>query len=493
METIVQHDRFFARLIGLIPAELYLHSETLTGYNAKVNNTSASNKKVKIVAPTKEGKSDDESEEEEDSLSGEEEDDGDDDDQDEEGDDDDDESGVEVDEDDDEEEEEGDDAGTDGAGYGKFYKHRKLPLTADERKARSQENKKRKYGVDEDDNQPTTSSSANATTDASEGSEVKQNSMEDLRKKLQERILLLKSQRQSKKQRVNDNIAIHKDKTAASSSSNKNKNKQLKEVIAADLDQESVDSLKNDLASYGINYGDDEDNMSALTNDSAGRQKAANDSNFEFSTILKYDKEQFLKPKESASKKDGGKVKRLQRLLQEAEKKRDRLKALTTSGDDILVKKARGEQWNDALESAAGGKPLVVSTTGAVSQTEIKLKKALKRREKKKAKSAEEWANRLQKVEDDKQLKLQKREDNLAKKKNRADENVKQTIVRDTEAAAANAANGHRKPVSIKRPGDNDNKGGRGNNNNHQQGQKKNNRAGFEGKKSAGSFLNHKN
>jgi hypothetical protein len=300
----------------------------------------------------------------------------------------------------------------------------------------------------------------------------------------QERIKLLQTQRSTKKPRIDDKAT----RTAPASKSAK---KHITEVVEADVDEESVDSLKNDLAN--ASHFIDDDDLSALSLGSAehlSQRQSSTNADLEYTSLLKFDKHKFLQPKESASKKDGGKVKRLQRLLQEAERKRERLKALTGSKDVILQKKARGEQWNDALESAAGGKPLIVSTTGSISRTELKLKKALKKRDKKKQKSADEWANRLAKVEDDKQVKLQRREENLSKKKNRADETVKDTIVRDSESGSA-----PKKAVAIRKPGEGSGKDNHHKDNHNKNGghdNKKKNRAGFEGKKSAGSFLNQK-
>jgi hypothetical protein len=80
-QRLKQDDRFFHSFIQIIPTELYKHTETMTGYREDEDDSAAS-----------------ESEE-----------------------------------------------NTESNLNSKYYKHRKQPLTADERKIKSQENKKRKY------------------------------------------------------------------------------------------------------------------------------------------------------------------------------------------------------------------------------------------------------------------------------------------------------------------------------------------------------------
>ena len=126
MEVITQHDRFFAKLVHLIPTDLYLHTETLTGYN-NANAVVKTNKKV-VIQEEEEGESSG-SESAEEEEEGEEE-----------------TSDLDNDEDDDNENEADMTIAVEEP-TSKYYKHRKLPLTADERKVRSQENKKRKYAV----------------------------------------------------------------------------------------------------------------------------------------------------------------------------------------------------------------------------------------------------------------------------------------------------------------------------------------------------------
>jgi hypothetical protein len=79
--------------------------------------------------------------------------------------------------------------------------------------------------------------------------------------------------------------------------------------------------------------------------------------------------------------KPGSKMRLLKKMLDDAEIKRKRLNDLKTQGS-VGQNRAREEQWTDALADAAGDR--------TVGDTR-KLKKAIKRREKSKEKSAREW------------------------------------------------------------------------------------------------------
>ena len=110
--------------------------------------------------------------------------------------------------------------------------------------------------------------------------------------------------------------------------------------------------------------------------------------------------------KDKSSGKPGSKTKRLKRMLEVATTKRKRIETLK-SGSEQDVKRAREEQWTDVLKIAAG-ESVVMDTN--------KIKKALKKREKMKEKSAETWKGRIEKLEIAKDEKQQKREENILKK-----------------------------------------------------------------------------
>ena len=74
-------------------------------------------------------------------------------------------------------------------------------------------------------------------------------------------------------------------------------------------------------------------------------------------------------------------MKRLQRMLDTAVKKRQRIDDLKSEGP-AGAPKLQEEQWADALESASGTKTILDAS---------KLRKAIKKREKKKQVSAQQW------------------------------------------------------------------------------------------------------
>jgi hypothetical protein len=82
----------------------------------------------------------------------------------------------------------------------------------------------------------------------------------------------------------------------------------------------------------------------------------------------------------------GSKMKRLQRMLDTAVKKRQRIDDLKSEGP-AGAPKLQQEQWADAMDSAAGSKNTLDTT---------KLRKAIKKREKKKQVSAMKWKVRKQ-------------------------------------------------------------------------------------------------
>lgn len=85
--------------------------------------------------------------------------------------------------------------------------------------------------------------------------------------------------------------------------------------------------------------------------------------------------------KKAEGGKPGSKMRRLKKMLDDAESKRKRLEELKQQGSEGK-KRAREEQWTDALLDASGEK--------SVSDPK-RLKKAIKRREKDKEKSSREW------------------------------------------------------------------------------------------------------
>jgi hypothetical protein len=83
----------------------------------------------------------------------------------------------------------------------------------------------------------------------------------------------------------------------------------------------------------------------------------------------------------SEAGKPGSKIKRLKRMLNEAENKRKRLEEFKKLGGESALQAVQ-EIWSDTLLDASGSKSVGDTT---------KLRKALKRVEKYKQKSSNEW------------------------------------------------------------------------------------------------------
>lgn len=244
-----------------------------------------------------------------------------------------------------------------------------------------------------------------------------------------------------------------------------------KKVVPA---ESSVEELKAQLAFAAA--ADDHSVGSSGTFDTHIYDEA----DIEFGTMVDIGKGQKSHP----SKRDGGKVQRIKKLLAEAEIKRERLRTLSGSKDVAEQRKAKSEQWQDVLKQAAGEKSLMIDPTGqGLSAAETKLKKALKKREKKKQKSAEEWGARIDKVKEEKDTKLAKREENIKNRKPQRYANA----AAEAQLAAGADNKGKKGAVSIGKPGNSSAQGKASKN--EEDGQKGRNRAGFEGKK-VGSFLN---
>ena len=105
--------------------------------------------------------------------------------------------------------------------------------------------------------------------------------------------------------------------------------------------------------------------------------------------------------------KSGGKKKSLDRLLADAEKKRDRLQELK-AGTEEDKEKAMRIQWGDTLKEASGER---------VRDDPALIRKAMKRKAKKKAKSAKAWEARTEQLKDAKDQKQKIRSHNLEKRK----------------------------------------------------------------------------
>lgn len=101
------------------------------------------------------------------------------------------------------------------------------------------------------------------------------------------------------------------------------------------------------------------------------------------------------------------KKKNLQKLLADAEKKKEKLEALKRGTEEDKARAAR-MQWSDALQEAGGNR---------VKDDPAKLRKALKRKEAQKKKSAKAWKSRLEQTKQKMDDRQRIRSHNLDKRK----------------------------------------------------------------------------
>ena len=172
-----------------------------------------------------------------------------------------------------------------------------------------------------------------------------------------------------------------------------------------------------------------------------------------------------------------GKKKSLDRLLAEASAKKMRLKELKSSDKASDVEKAKSIEWGDTLRTASGEK-------GA--DTVEGIKKQMKRKEKKKEKSAKAWKDRIETVAGKMMEKQDIRKHNLneRKKGGKTAANLSAKRIVSEENADGEGEDGKKK--KRKREGPYANVGRK---DEEADGKMSKGRAGFEGKK--GNFINN--
>lgn len=102
------------------------------------------------------------------------------------------------------------------------------------------------------------------------------------------------------------------------------------------------------------------------------------------------------------------KTKNLQKMLADAEEKRQKLEELKQSSKEEDKQKAANMQWGDAIKEASGER---------VKDDPAKLRKALKQQASKKAKSAKAWKTRMEQTKDKMSERQKIRNHNLSKRK----------------------------------------------------------------------------
>lgn len=213
--------------------------------------------------------------------------------------------------------------------------------------------------------------------------------------------------------------------------------------------------------------------VAAAAIEPANAIEVATGNGLEFNKMMMINEDKLPAGVDKNKGKPGSKVQRLKRLLDEAHQKREKITSLSNSTDPEEQQALRNVKWSDAIKSASGDKSVLLANSSGGLTAEAKLKKAIKRKEKSKQKSAAEWKARLDAVEEAKAARITKREENITERKN-----TKHGILSDAdkEKLAKSVKNNNSNKVN--------DKGDAG---------KDGTRVGFEGKKTTGEFLNKKN
>mmetsp|Transcript_4014 Transcript_4014/g.5825 ORF Transcript_4014/g.5825 Transcript_4014/m.5825 type:complete len:406 (-) Transcript_4014:35-1252(-) len=174
--------------------------------------------------------------------------------------------------------------------------------------------------------------------------------------------------RRAEKQRRVELAKKRKASASSSGSTQTGKNKREKITLVKDLGGSKINEtlskgVSDDLS--GIDFG----GIAGLKNNLSGNYTDAN-----------------------KSLKNKGKKKSLEKLLEEAETKKERLRQLKESDDAEDKEKAKKIQWGDTLKAASGQSMKESNPT--------LLKKAMKRKARKKAKSQEAWKSRMEQTKE---------------------------------------------------------------------------------------------
>lgn len=359
----------------------------------------------------------------------------------------------------------------------RYYKHKKQPLPIDVKKEITKRKKAEKYSMNTGDSEGEKSDDGD---DVEEGSDDKDdevqksdtksgeggntatslflscnddNSMQTLRKRLQSRIESMKDARTSKKRPFEPSNNNKKDKQQKVQRNSANKVKGAGEKI-------------KDSGSAHTTSGNDTEQSSSgnrTESDVGLMENLAGDVDIDYSTLSGNGEDSFKVGANKNKGKPGTKKQRLERMLEDADKRRQRLEKLRRGGEEGK-KRLKEEQWNDVINQVSGNDTIDTQ----------KVRKALKRRERDKQKSAQAWNARTKAVEDHEKGKIQKREGNLKERKMLI--NGTTPIPTAEEVKAETRSGGRNKEKALQRNG----------------ARKEMKRPGFEGKSGSGQFLNSK-
>lgn len=325
----------------------------------------------------------------------------------------------------------------DDEAHAKYFKHKKLALPSEVKKSITKRKIAEKYGST--DASTASGAADDGGDDAEEGDEVADtgaagnnyDNMQTLRERLQARIATMKQSRMSQKRAFEPSLP--------GEGSRRKLQKKQHQTHSAN----KVKGMADSSADVEPSTSSDGVSSEGQTSSSAGREGDHAESgemdidfgNFAGDSSRPTDKF-------AANKgKPGTKKQRLERMLESAENRRARLQDLRNSGKEGAAR-LKEEHWNDVIKSAQG-----------VDQVDTqKVKKALKRREKEKQKSAQEWSTRKKAVDDAEKAKINKRETNLnaRKKGGLANEVVTEE---DVKAEKKQGGRNKEKALANRRPG----------------------------------------
>ena len=306
----------------------------------------------------------------------------------------------------------------------KYYKHKKVALPQDVKKTISKKKKEEKYDMVDT---PKDAEEAEAMEDSGEegmteqitgdedemeeevknGKGAKGNLDEDdkystLRERLKAKLDDMRAARTSKKRSMIASGTARplkklKGGMEQSSKGNKNKGIQLTSALSNGANLSTSGSPDGDSGiTTNSSHSIPDDGNNLVESLSSG-------ADLDFSSLKSGAKASLVKTPKG---KPGTKKQRLERMLETAEKKRERLQELRNSGE-VGKERAKSEQWNDLISAASGKEGIDVN----------RVKKALKRREQSKVKSAKEWNKRLKAVDGKEKDKIASREANITARK----------------------------------------------------------------------------
>lgn len=195
--------------------------------------------------------------------------------------------------------------------------------------------------------------------------------------------------RRAQKQRLKQ-IAIARKKGGHSSANQNKGNVTVTHTLAS---SSSDDPTKNNKQSKSTTTA------SSLKDDLAG---------INFGSIAGLNSTEYYKDNKSLAGEAKKKKKSLDRLLKEAEDKQKRLQELKSSDNQDDKEKAKRILWGDTLKEATGER---------IRDDPKQIKKAMKRKLTKKAKSAQAWKTRIDKTKDSMLERQQVRQHNIGQRK----------------------------------------------------------------------------